>query len=90
MAKKPPAAMEEEQPYAEYRVRFFENRVQAEIVSGIERLSMGKMQRSLRFLFKEYGQIRRKMHGHLTLVNQAQRAVARDEAIEKGQFNATS
>lgn len=80
-----PAAESQEQPYAQYTVRFFDNRIEASIEKGLEKLSVGKMQRSLRFLFREFGQRRRRLYGHVTKENEAALASARAEAREKEQ-----
>src|SRR5574341_2380027 len=77
----------EEKPYAEYRVRFYENRMEAEIVSGLERLSPGKVQRSQRFLFKEIHRKRRAIYWGQVKANEQAQDVLRQEAKERGQDN---
>lgn len=81
------AKVKKEEPYAMYSVRFFDNRIEATIDVGLEKLSVGKMQRSLRFLLREFGQRRRKLYGHITQDNAALLAVARAETLEKEQAN---
>lgn len=77
----------EEKPYAEYRVRFYENRMEAEIVCGLERLSPGKVQRSQRFLFKEIHRKRRAIYWGQVKQNEQAQASLRQDAAERGQDN---
>lgn len=76
-----------EAPYAEYRVCFYTDRVQAEVVSGLARLSPGKVQRSLRFLFKEIYQQRRRLQGSFAKRNEEEQDAFKQEVAEKEQTN---
>lgn len=44
---------DEDESYASYTVRFFQNRVEVEI-DGFEKLNPGKVERSLRFVLDEW------------------------------------